>query len=155
MASLLDLSVRLKPSSPAITGQSARVLVADDDPLIRELEAALIRRVGHHVDIVPDAETAWQMLLAANYDLLVTDYQMPGMSGLELVRQIRAAHMSLPIIMVSGSLELLNTATLIAAPLRIHAFVRKPFTNSQLLGAVNSALPPDAAGALTPRIALG
>ncbi|MDP3072405.1 MAG: response regulator [Opitutaceae bacterium] len=155
MPSILDLSVRLKTKDVAVPRQPARVLVVDDDPLILQLEATILRRAGHHVDIAKDGECGWQALLAARYDLLVTDCQMPRMSGLDLVLQLRAAQMTLPVIMASGSLESLNIETLTHAPSRIHAFVRKPFTISQLLGAVKSALEPSSDGDRSPQMALG
>ena len=155
MPSLLDLSVRLKTTNnDALAHPPNRILVVDDDALVRELEATLMRRAGHQVDIAPDAEAGWHALRANDYDLLLTDYQMPHMSGLDLIRQIRAAHMAIPVVMVSGSLESLDIALLSGSPLNIHAFVQKPFTSSQLLGAVNSALPPGDTGARAPRIAL-
>ncbi len=155
MPSILDLSVRLKAENAAVAPQAARVLLVDDDPVILQLEAAILRRAGHQVEVATDGQSGWQALLAAHYDLLVTDCQMPRMTGLELVLQLRAARMTLPVIMASGSLESLDTDRLTQAPARIHAFVQKPFTISQLLGAVKSALEPGWDGDPSPQMAFG
>jgi len=82
------------------TSAAAHILVVDDDEGVRLLEAAILKRVGHTVDTANDGASAWHLLLSGNYDLLVTDYIMPGISGLALVRQLRVAEMALPVVML-------------------------------------------------------
>ena len=130
-----------KAADPNSTSAAAHILVVDDDEGVRLLEAAILKRVGHTVDIANDGASAWHLLLAGNYDLLVTDYLMPGISGLALVRQLRVASMALPVVMVSGTLESLDTVRLSRDPwTHIHAFVRKPFPIADFMEAVNGAL---------------
>jgi len=149
------LSDRLPVAPVPVQGKPNRILVVDDDSRIRGLERAILQRAGHHVDTATDGEIAWRALVASNYDLLLTDYCMPRVSGLELVRQVRVAQLALPVVMVSGSLASLDTATLIHDPwARIDAFVHKPFTVVELLTAVNNVLFRGVAGARSRQPAL-
>ncbi len=68
-----------------------RVLVADDEATSRLLAQRAIDRLGHHCDVAVDGTTAWDMLQANRYDVLITDWMMPGLDGPELCRRVRAA----------------------------------------------------------------
>ena len=142
----LDSPVSLAslPPSGAPSGARSdvpRVLVVDDDERILVLEATILKRAGLDVATATDGDAAWQALLAGGFDLLVTDYRMPGVSGVALIRQLRVAKFELPVVMVSASLDELDTERLRRDPwTRIHAFVCKPFLIPELLAAVRSAL---------------
>jgi YesN/AraC family two-component response regulator len=56
------------------------------------------------VDTAEDGEFGWEALQAKNYDLLITDNNMPKVSGLELVKKLRSARMALPVILASGAM---------------------------------------------------
>ncbi len=118
-----------------------RVLVVDDDEHLLKLEAEILERAGLAVATATDGNAAWKALLAGGYDLLVTDYHMPGVSGVALIRQARIAKLDLPVVMVSGSLAELDTERLVRDPwTRVAAFVSKPFTVAGLTAAVRGAL---------------
>jgi CheY-like chemotaxis protein len=141
MNAVLDAPVCSPAMPTAANDESLHILVVEDDATIRNLEAMILESAGHSVDTAENGETAWQTLQASNYDLLVTDYIMPGTSGLALVRQLRIAKRALPVVMISGSFETLDTAKLTRDPWsRIQAFVRKPFSPPELLSAVQRAL---------------
>ena len=89
---------------PSQTNSLQQILVADDDPTIRRCSAEALMQAGYSVDAVGDGEAAWEALNARSYDLLVTDYMMPKLSGVELCRKLRAARMALPVILMSGTL---------------------------------------------------
>jgi len=131
-----------RPDAPAgANDKSTRILVVEDDAAICHMEAMILESDGHRVDTAENGEAAWETLQAGDYDLLVTDYIMPGVSGVALVRQLRIARKALPVVMISGSLDALDTDQLTRDPWsRIHAFVRKPFSHTELLSAVHSAL---------------
>jgi CheY-like chemotaxis protein len=80
-----------------------RILVADDDPVIRRLISDVLINNGFTVNTASNGEQAWEALQYDNYDLLVTDYEMPHLTGIELIERIRKVGMSLPVILVSGS----------------------------------------------------
>lgn len=68
-----------------------RVLIAEDDPVSRRILAATLERLGHEVAVAVDGEEAWEHQLAAPATVVITDWMMPRLDGLELARRIRAA----------------------------------------------------------------
>lgn len=90
------LESALNPSSPlpkantAARGTGIRVLVAEDDPDNRGVILRALQRAGHVVDVAPDGPRALQRLREQLYDLVITDVEMPGLSGIELTRALRS-----------------------------------------------------------------
>jgi two-component system, chemotaxis family, sensor kinase CheA len=82
----------------------ARILVADDSITTRALEESVLTAAGYDVVTAPDGAEALRIIEAGGIDLLVTDVEMPNMTGLELCARIRAsrANASLPVIIVSS-----------------------------------------------------
>ncbi len=80
-----------------------RVLVVDDSISVRELERQLLSAAGFQVEVAIDGEDAWQKLNHSDFDLMVTDIDMPRLDGLALTRSVRqdARLRSLPVIIVS------------------------------------------------------
>ncbi|MBV9441036.1 MAG: response regulator [Candidatus Eremiobacteraeota bacterium] len=123
---------------------SWRILVADDDREIGTLIATILRKGPHTVTICSDAESALVELGrgGAGYDLLVTDFTLPGRSGIELIAAVRAtpATAAMPIVMISahGSEAMDARAKTAGAD----AFLNKPFTVSQLRTTVRMLLDP-------------
>ncbi len=115
------------------------ILVVEDDPEIRRLCQAILLREGHRVDAAADGQDGWERLLAANtagdpFGLLITDNDMPHLTGVELVERLRAAHLDVPVIMVSGMMPLE------AQSLGLAALLWKPFLPIQLTDAVALAV---------------
>ncbi len=80
-----------------------RILVVDDSITVREVQRQLLMRRGYEVDVAVDGREGFSTLRAGRYDLLVTDVDMPRMTGIELIRAVRreAKFAELPIIIVS------------------------------------------------------
>jgi DNA-binding response OmpR family regulator len=117
---------------------SQRILLVDDEVLIRKLCARVLNCFGYQTDTANDGAAAWKALQSKDYDLLITDNNMPRVSGVELVKKVRSAQMSLPVILVSGNLP---SGELNRNPwLQGVATLAKPFTGDELLGTVNSVL---------------
>ncbi len=89
--------------APRAVRQAKRILVADDSITVREVERQLLEQRGYEVDVAVDGLEAWNALRAGSYDLLVSDVDMPRMTGIELVRAVRAdARLrDLPVVIVS------------------------------------------------------
>jgi DNA-binding response OmpR family regulator len=125
------------------TNPPYRILVVDDDSDIRRLNADVLRQSGYQVDTAEDGEAAWKTLHAASYDpdsydLLITDHEMPRLTGMDLVKKLRAARMGLPVIMATGTLppqELERDRWLQPA-----VTLLKPYTIDELLGTVRAVL---------------
>jgi CheY-like chemotaxis protein len=154
MTSVLDSFARSSVTQTPARGKPLHILIVDDEATILDMEAKILECDGHRVETAENGEAAWQALQGGDYDLLVTDNLMPGVSGLALVRQLRIASITLPIVMVSGTLGNLDTAKLTRDPWsRIHGFVSKPFTIPQLVLAVHRALDSGADGNVSQQLA--
>ena len=115
-----------------------RILVVDDESYIRQFSAEVLRYSGYQVDAAEDGVLAWDALQLNSYDLLVTDNSMCRLTGIGLVKKLRAARMALPVIMVSGAMP---TDELKRHPwLQIDATLRKPFSTVELLRTVRQVL---------------
>jgi DNA-binding response OmpR family regulator len=115
-----------------------RILVADDEPSILGLAATALRHSGYQVDMAEDGALAWDALQANNYDLLITDHNMPKMTGLTLLKRIQAARLDVPAILMSGNpprTELRQNPALLLA-----AILLKPFSMDELSATVNQVL---------------
>jgi CheY-like chemotaxis protein len=74
-----------------------QVLVADDEPVSRSVVGAMLRKAGYAVMYAPDGEEAWQQLEAANPpSIALLDWEMPGLSGPEVIQRLRAKDVSVP-----------------------------------------------------------
>ena len=108
-----------------------RVLVADDDEAIRLSLGDVLKRAGCRVHTASDGIEAVRILEAVPVDLLVTDYDMPRMSGLELIRWCQAILPGLPTVLISGHNP--QTITGECAKRGVHRVLQQPFTGEQLL----------------------
>ena len=81
----------------------SRILVIDDEDVIRGLVAEILESGGHDVTSAESAERALELLEESDFDLVVSDVIMPGLSGLELLEAVRASRASLPVVLVTGA----------------------------------------------------
>jgi CheY-like chemotaxis protein len=137
LAPLYDGS-RIRESSSPGRSFVPRILLAEDDPIICRLLSDVLEDDHFAVDVVFDGEQAWEALNHNHYDLLVTDNQMPHLTGLELIERIRKAGMSLPVVVASGSFSVQSARRY--PHLHIAAVIPKPFGNVEFLDTVRNAL---------------
>src|SRR5580693_6400639 len=98
-------STSTRASRTATADAGSTILVADDDPAIRGMEAEFLLGLGYNVLEAEDGESALQLAAGAkSVDLLITDFVMPGIDGLQLIRRLRDMYPDVPVLMVSGSL---------------------------------------------------
>ena len=115
-----------------------RILVVDDDSDLRRLYADVLALPGYHVDAAEDGAAGWEALQANNYNLLITEHSLPKLTGVELVKKLRAARMALPVILATGKLP---TEALAQTPsLQLAAMLPKPFAVDELLDTVKKVL---------------
>ena len=117
-----------------------RVLVVDDDPIFREMIHYVLSQQNIDVKTAPDGPTALDMLATEPFDILFVDFQMPGMNGLEVAAAARRLHATLPIALLTGSVDALPPADLRAAG--ISQMFTKPFDLDELMHWINSHAPP-------------
>lgn len=84
-------------------GQRSKILVVDDDGDARECVRAALAHAGFAVDTARDGLEALTRLAATPADLVLTDYQMPGMSGLDLICGLRARGHATPVVLLTGA----------------------------------------------------
>lgn len=126
-------SARIAPHRPR------HVLVIDDDTTTRQITALFLARSGYLVDTAEDGERGWDALRSAPYNLLVTDNDMPRLTGMKLVERLRSAGLTLPVIIASGSVELGEAENY--PWLALAAVLHKPFSFSDLISAALRAAP--------------
>jgi DNA-binding response OmpR family regulator len=125
-------------SPPNGTNSRQRILVVDDDPLIRRINAEVLVYSGYQVDTADNGQAAWDALQQNNYDLMVTDNEMPKLSGIELIEKIKGARMELPVIMATGTLpeDKSTKPTSFQPAITLH----KPYTFEELVESVKEIL---------------
>jgi len=120
--------------------QPARILVADDEPAILKLVEKILSLEGHRTVSCPDGATVLARALKGNFDLLLIDYHMPGLTGFETVKKLRAAKHKLPAILMSGNLP--DEIARKSRELERLELLPKPFTLAALRAAMTRSLRP-------------
>lgn len=95
-----------KMARPVTEGAATRrlkVLLVDDSPIARATESALVRALGHTVEEAQDGEDGWTRLQAGQYDLVLTDVQMPRLDGFSFTRRIKQSdYAKVPVVILSS-----------------------------------------------------
>lgn len=110
-----------------------RILVVDDFSTMRRIIRNLLREIGfQNIQEADDGNTAWPMLQRGEFDFLVTDWNMPGMAGIDLLKHVRAdaTLRSLPVLMVTA--EAKREQIVEAAQAGVNGYIVKPFTAETL-----------------------
>lgn len=106
-----------------------KIVVVDDDPLVLRVHVEMLKALGHAVSIFecPKRAFCYMQSFAADIDLLITDYRLPEISGLELVSQLRASGCGFPSMILTGSVNDVDAgraracdAVVVAKPLSMH-----------------------------------
>ncbi len=109
--------------------KNMKILIVDDFSTMRRIIKNLLRDLGFtNTQEADDGATALPMLKSGDFDFLVTDWNMPGMTGIELLKQVRADErlVSLPVLMVTA--EAKRDQIIEAAQAGVNGYVVKPFT---------------------------
>ncbi len=112
--------------------EKLRILVVDDDPLIRKLVEAFLTKGGYQVGLVTDGLKAQEALTRekGGYDLVITDHRMPHLLGVELVRWIKLTYPRPKVILMTGEGE---GVTSVARAAGADGILKKPFTYDRLM----------------------
>jgi signal transduction histidine kinase len=118
-----------------LTTAPITILLVDDDPLIAASTVALLEDLGHSVVQASSAEQALELLATdLQPDLMITDYAMPGMTGLQLGREVQRALPKLPVLLATGFADLENAESVELPRLA------KPYTQDQLAAQIERVM---------------
>ena len=117
---------------------SRRVLIVDDDNAVLQASSLLLGRAGFSVDAATSGERALKFLQAKTYSAILSDINMEGMSGLELLRTIRERDLDTPVILFTGGPSL--STAIDAMAWGAHRYLIKPVSADELIEAVTRAV---------------
>ncbi|MCF6291493.1 MAG: response regulator [Desulfobacterales bacterium] len=115
-----------------------RVLVVDDDPNMLDSVSFLLKGIGYRVTGCEDAEQAMALVREQEFDVVLTDIKMPGVSGLELLEQIHGVNNEIPVILMTAYAEL--ELAIDAVKKGAFDFISKPFKPEYLLHTITRAI---------------
>lgn len=113
--------------------KNMKILIVDDFSTMRRIIKNLLRDLGfNNTEEADDGNTGLPKLQSGNYDFLVTDWNMPGMTGIDLLRAVRADERlkTLPVLMVTA--EAKKEQIVMAAQEGVNGYIVKPFTAQTL-----------------------
>jgi PAS domain S-box-containing protein len=132
---------QLEFPEPAVQGQQkvtgAKILVVDDEPVVREFISKVLTEEGHQVETVDNAEDALEMVKIKTYRIILLDIKMPGMSGIELYKRFQKIAPSLArrVVFVTG--DVMGARTMAFLSKAKSPYITKPFDGKQLNIAIN------------------
>jgi CheY-like chemotaxis protein len=115
--------------------KSKRVLIVDDNPAFRAVLTRTLQQAGHEVGTAVDGEDGLKKFREREWDLVLTDQQMPRMGGERMAAAIVAEAPGTPVILVTGSVAVVHN------PRAFYASIGKPFRGLEIVELVNSAPP--------------
>lgn len=143
-SSISSVTARVAPGGPPPVGRPARpekVLVVDDEPAVRRMLARVLRHLGfQNIDEAPDGLVASQLFASGVYQVVISDWEMPGLDGLHLLRAIRASENGgdTPVFLMSGRFT--NERERAAMEAGADGCFEKPFSVDELGDTVLRAL---------------
>ena len=129
------LAFKRPTSSPP---EAARILVAEDEPALQRSLIRVLGAQGYVVEAVSDGAAAIALLAQRHFDAVLSDIQMPGMSGVELLQVVRAYDLDLPVVLMTGDPRV-DTATE-AVEYGALRYLTKPVSNAELLATIARAV---------------
>jgi signal transduction histidine kinase len=131
-------SAGTKENRPLYTGNSWTILVIDDEPDVREIMVISLEDAGYKTLSAPDGETGLKLLASHGPQILITDIKMPGMSGLEVLKQARRIRPETQVIVTTGFADIKKAIT--ALQHDASDFITKPVDDTTLHLALKRAM---------------
>lgn len=123
---------------PGGSGGRIRVLIVDDEQVVRDVLEITLSSVDYDVEVVADGGSAIERLRAAPFDLLITDLRMPGIDGLAVVREARRHSATMSIVIITGASS--EASAIEAINLGVNGYLTKPFGVERVLAVTARAL---------------
>lgn len=115
-----------------------KILVIEDEVLLAESVAAMLRARGYEVELAFDGDTGLQYAKLGVYDLVILDVMMPGLNGYQVARQLRSDHCAVPILMLTARSDVMDRIEGLNAG--ADYYLTKPFDSRELLACVGALL---------------
>lgn len=122
----------------SIPNTRRRILVVDDDEVVRVCAARILEEYGFAVEAAPDADTALKLLSTQPFDLLLTDLQLPDLDGIELIREAQRRRIGIRSLVISGYGTIGRAVEAVKAG--AEQFITKPFLPDELMAVVSQIL---------------
>jgi PAS domain S-box-containing protein len=135
------------PRATIKKGKKAHILVIDDEEFVRSVLSRTLTRASHRVTMAEDGEKGIQLFKKGKYDMVLTDLGMPGMSGWEVCRVIKAISPHTPVGMITGWGAEISRSKM--EEYGLDFYISKPFDLHEVLNVVAQALEPKEAGFLS------
>lgn len=113
--------------------KNIRILVVDDSSAIRRIVTSALKQIGFkNITEAADGVLAWEVLRGETIQLILSDYKMPRMSGMELLEKVRESreHRNIPFVMVTAEAQ--KEAVVEAVQKRVSGYIVKPFKPDEL-----------------------
>ena len=123
-----------------------KILIVEDEELLRDILALVLRDEGYNVDIATNGAEAWELISQNHYDLLATDLFMPIMNGFDLILKTQATYPSIKIMLISGGGKEVDAESgqkIIQYQNRtaeVDIFLKKPYSIDLLLSYIEKVL---------------
>ncbi|WP_373002731.1 response regulator [Sulfurimonas sp.] len=116
--------------------KSLTLLCVEDDPTTQILYESIFENIVKKIIFAKDGEDGYEKYLANNIDLILTDYSMPKLNGLDMIKRIRISNKDIPIILVSAITDI----DIIVKALQLHVnnFIKKPIVEKEVINALES-----------------
>jgi DNA-binding response OmpR family regulator len=115
-----------------------RILVMEDDKTISAALEMILTEAGYDVDVAGTGENALELFDQKPFDLIIADLKLPGISGMEVIKQVKEKNPKVEVIVITG----VGTQPIAEEALELgaHDFLPKPFTDDQIKTAIDEAL---------------
>jgi DNA-binding NtrC family response regulator len=115
-----------------------RILIVDDEDSIRDYLSMMLEREGYEVSACEDGKKALRLSSKTAYDVVITDIQLPGMSGIEVLTSLRESDPTIPVIIITGHAS--QESAIEALNVGAYYYLLKPVSNEELKQVVRTAL---------------
>ena len=124
--------------------KKTHILVMEDDQAISAALDMILTEAGYDVDVAETGEAALELFEQKQFDLIIADLKLPGINGMEVIRQVKEKKPEIEVIVITG----VGTQPIAEEALELgaHDFLPKPFTDDQIKTAINEALKQHDAG---------
>ena len=116
----------------------AKILVVDDEKIMRDLVQRILNKAGYQVETKDDGEAALERLAESDFDMVISDVNMPGLGGFELLKEVKKQYPQTAVIMMTGYADTFTIKD--ALMFGADEYITKPFKHYEVTVVVERAL---------------